>query len=34
LFLGGMLIMAYNMFATIASGKAVNAPVIAPAAAH
>ncbi len=34
LFLSGMLIMAYNMFATIASGKAVNAPVLAPAAAH
>jgi len=34
LFLGGMLIMAYNMFATMAGGKAVNAPVLAPAAAH
>jgi cytochrome c oxidase cbb3-type subunit 1 len=34
LFLTGMIIMAYNMFATIAGGKAVNAPVLAPAAAH
>ncbi|MDO8789559.1 MAG: cytochrome-c oxidase, cbb3-type subunit I [Sulfuritalea sp.] len=35
LFLSGMLIMAYNMFLTIAGGKAVNdAPVLAPAAAH
>ena len=34
LFLSGMIIMAYNMFATIAGGKAVNAPVLAPAAAH
>ena len=34
LFLGGMLVMAWNMFATIASGKAVNAPVLEPAAAH
>jgi len=29
-----MLIMAYNMVLTIAGGKAVNAPVLAPAAAH
>jgi cytochrome c oxidase cbb3-type subunit 1 len=35
LFLTGMLLMAYNMFKTIASGKAVdNAPVLAPAGAH
>jgi cytochrome c oxidase cbb3-type subunit 1 len=35
LFLSGMLIMAWNMFLTIAGGKAVNdAPVLAPAAAH
>jgi cytochrome c oxidase cbb3-type subunit 1 len=29
-----MLLMAYNMFKTIAGGKAVDAPVLAPAAAH
>ncbi len=35
LFFSGMLIMAYNMFLTIAGGKAVNdAPVLAPATAH
>ncbi|MBI5921608.1 MAG: cytochrome-c oxidase, cbb3-type subunit I [Betaproteobacteria bacterium] len=34
LFLVGMLLMAYNMFKTIASGKAVDAPVLEPAAAH
>ena len=34
LFLVGMLLMAYNMFKTIASGKAYDAPVLAPAAAH
>ncbi|MDK9703310.1 MAG: cytochrome-c oxidase, cbb3-type subunit I [Sulfuritalea sp.] len=34
LFLTGMVIMAYNMFLTMAGGKAVNAPVLAPAAAH
>jgi cytochrome c oxidase cbb3-type subunit 1 len=34
LFLSGMFIMAYNMFLTMAGGKAVNAPVLAPAAAH
>jgi cytochrome c oxidase cbb3-type subunit 1 len=35
MFLSGMLIMAYNMFLTMAGGKAVNdAPVLAPAAAH
>ena len=31
LFLSGMFIMAYNMFATIASGKAYDAPVLEPA---
>jgi len=34
LFLVGMLLMAYNMFKTIAAGKAYDAPVLAPAAAH
>ncbi len=34
LFLTGMCIMAYNMFLTMASGKAVDAPVLEPAAAH
>jgi len=35
LYLGGMLLMAWNMYKTIASGKAVdNAPVLAPAGAH
>ena len=34
LFLSGMIIMAYNMFLTIAGGKAVDAPVLEPAAAH
>ncbi len=35
LYLAGMVLMAYNMFKTIASGKAVdNAPVLAPAGAH
>ena len=34
LFLCGMLLMAYNMFKTIAAGKAFNAPVLAPAAQH
>ncbi|MBK7024330.1 MAG: cytochrome-c oxidase, cbb3-type subunit I [Sulfuritalea sp.] len=34
LFLSGMVIMAYNMFLTMAGGKAVDAPVLAPAAAH
>ena len=32
LYLTGMIIMAYNMFRTIAVGKAVNAPVVAVAA--
>ncbi|HQR03455.1 MAG: cytochrome-c oxidase, cbb3-type subunit I [Proteobacteria bacterium] len=31
LFLAGMLIMTYNMFKTMAGGKAVDAPVLAPA---
>ena len=34
LFLVGMLIMAYNMFTTMAGGKVQDAPVIAPAAHH
>jgi cytochrome c oxidase cbb3-type subunit 1 len=35
LYLAGMLLMAWNMFKTIAAGKAVdNAPVLAPAGAH
>jgi len=34
LFLSGMVIMAWNMFLTMAGGKAVDAPVLAPAAAH
>jgi cytochrome c oxidase cbb3-type subunit 1 len=34
MFLVGMLVMAYNMFLTIAGGKAVNASVIEPAAHH
>jgi cytochrome c oxidase cbb3-type subunit I len=34
LFLSGMLIMAYNMFKTIAIGKAYDAPVLVPAAHH
>ncbi|MFZ2854271.1 MAG: cytochrome-c oxidase, cbb3-type subunit I [Rhodocyclaceae bacterium] len=34
LFLSGMLIMAYNMFKTMASGKAVDAPVLVPAGHH
>ncbi len=34
LFLSGMFIMAWNMFLTMAGGKAVNAPVLEPAAAH
>nr|MBP9714854.1 cytochrome-c oxidase, cbb3-type subunit I [Sterolibacterium sp.] len=33
LFLSGMLLMAYNMFMTMAGGKAVNPVVVAPAAA-
>ena len=34
LFLVGMIIMAYNMFKTMAGGKVQNVPVIAPAAHH
>ena len=34
LFLVGMIIMAYNMFKTMAGGKVQDAPVIAPAAHH
>ena len=34
LFLSGMVIMAYNMFRTIAGGKSVDAPVLAPAGQH
>jgi cytochrome c oxidase cbb3-type subunit 1 len=34
IFLVGMLIMAFNMFKTIGAGKAVDAPVVAPAHAH
>jgi cytochrome c oxidase cbb3-type subunit 1 len=34
MFLAGMLIMAYNMFLTIAGGKAVDAPVLEPAGHH
>ncbi|MCB1908885.1 MAG: cbb3-type cytochrome c oxidase subunit I, partial [Rhodocyclaceae bacterium] len=34
LFLGGMLIMFYNMVKTISGHKAYDAPVVAPAAAH
>jgi cytochrome c oxidase cbb3-type subunit 1 len=33
-FLTGMLIMAYNMFKTMAAGKATDAPVIAPVVGH
>ncbi|SMB27618.1 Cytochrome c oxidase subunit 1 homolog, bacteroid [Sterolibacterium denitrificans] len=33
-FLTGMVIMAYNMFMTMAAGKASDAPVLAPAAGH
>jgi len=34
LFLSGMLIMAYNMFKTIAGGKSVDAPVLLAAGQH
>ena len=34
LFLSGMLLMAYNMFKTMAGGNTKDAPVIAPAAHH
>jgi cytochrome c oxidase cbb3-type subunit 1 len=31
MFLAGMLIMAYNTWKTVVGGKAVDAPVLAPA---
>ena len=34
IFLGGMLIMAYNVFKTVSSGQAIKAPIPEPAAAH
>jgi cytochrome c oxidase cbb3-type subunit 1 len=34
LFLSGMVIMAWNMFLTMAAGKATDAPVLEPAGAH
>ena len=34
LFLGGMLIMAYNMFKTMAGGKTEDAPVLLPSGHH
>ena len=34
LYLAGMLIMAYNVARTIAGARAVDAPILAPAAAH
>jgi len=34
LYLGGMLIMAYNMVRTIAASRAVDAPIPVPAGAH
>jgi cytochrome c oxidase cbb3-type subunit 1 len=34
LFLSGMLIMAYNMFKTMAGGKSVDAPVLLAAGQH
>jgi cytochrome c oxidase cbb3-type subunit 1 len=34
LFLGGMLIMAYNMFKTMAGGKTQDTPVLVPAGHH
>jgi cytochrome c oxidase cbb3-type subunit 1 len=34
LFLSGMLIMAYNMFKTMAGGSTVDAPVLVPAGHH
>jgi cytochrome c oxidase cbb3-type subunit 1 len=33
-FLLGMLIMAYNVYKTVSSGKAIQAPIPEPAAAH
>jgi len=34
LYFGGMLIMAYNVFKTVAGGRAVEAPIPAPVLAH
>lgn len=34
LFLVGMFLMAYNVYRTVAGGKAVNAPVLEPASSH
>jgi cytochrome c oxidase cbb3-type subunit 1 len=34
LYLGGMLIMAYNVAQTVLAGKSVEAPIPAPAMAH
>jgi len=34
MFLGGMFIMAYNVWRTVAGAKAVDAPILRPAAAH
>ena len=34
IFLSGMLIMAYNVYKTVSSGKAIQAPIPEPAAAH
>ena len=34
IFLTGMLIMAYNVFKTVSAGKAIQAPIPEPAAAH
>jgi cytochrome c oxidase cbb3-type subunit 1 len=33
-FLTGMFIMAYNVYKTVANGKAIQAPIPAPAGAH
>ena len=33
-FLSGMVLMAYNMFMTIAAGKSTDAPVVAPVVGH
>jgi cytochrome c oxidase cbb3-type subunit 1 len=34
IFLGGMFIMAYNVYKTVSAGKAIQAPIPEPAAAH
>jgi cytochrome c oxidase cbb3-type subunit 1 len=34
LYLGGMLVMAWNVFKTVSAGKSVEAPIPAPALAH